>query len=284
MTGNLEQAISEDTGYVKCGADPDCLEFRSGPEAAPYFAGFDLLTLANNHTGDLGPDGYANTEANLAAAGVRTVGRRDEIVCTTVGDITVAVIGFSPYGRHNRITDLRHTKEVVAAAAESADVVVVHAEMGAEGPDANAVTPGPEQMYGEDRGDVIAFSRTAIDAGADLVLGHGPHTLRGMEFYKGRLIAYSLGNFGGGGVFGETPATRYGVYLEVSLRPDGSLIEGQLRSIHFAFPAGQPLPDPDGRAAQLVDQFSRRDFPDTAPQIDPDGTVVPPGSATLAQG
>lgn len=276
VTGNLEEAISEDTGYVKCGADPDCLQFRSGPETARYFAGFDLLSLANNHTGDFGPDGYANTVANLAASGVRTVGRRNEIACTTLGDITVAVIGFSPYAHTNRITDLRHTKHVVAAAAESADVVVVHAEMGAEGPDANVVTPGAEQMYGEDRGDVVAFSRTAIDAGADLVLGHAPHTLRGMEFYKGRLIAYSLGNFGGGGVFGETPATRYGVYLDVSLRPDGSFIQGRLRSVHFEYKAGKPLPDPDGRAAQLVDQFSQRDFPDTAPQIDSDGTIAPP--------
>ncbi|MGE0688419.1 MAG: acyltransferase family protein, partial [Dehalococcoidia bacterium] len=181
VTGNLEQVISEDTGFNKCGADPDCLAFRSGPEAAQYFAGFDLLTLANNHTGDFGAEGYANTAANLAAAGVRTVGERNEVSCTAVGDITVAVIGFSPYGQHNRIADLRHTRNVVEAAARTADVVVVHVEMGAEGPEANAVKPGAEQMYGEHRGDVMAFSRTAIDAGADLVLGHGPHSLRGME-------------------------------------------------------------------------------------------------------
>jgi hypothetical protein len=77
-------------------------------------------------------------------------------------------------------------------------------------------------------------------------------------------------------VLDETPATWYGVYLEVSLRSDGSFIQGRLRSIHFEHKGGKPLPDPDGRAAQLVDQFSRRDFPDTAPQIDSDGTVAPP--------
>jgi hypothetical protein len=149
--------------------------------------------------------------------------------------------------------------------------------MGAEGPDANVVRPGDEQMYGEDRGDVMAFSRAAIDAGADVVLGHGPHVLRGMELYEGRLIAYSLGNFSGGGVFGREPATRYGVYLTVSLRPDGSFIQGRLRSVHFEYEGGTPQPDPTGRAAQLVDEFSQRDFPDTAPRIDANGIVAPPG-------
>ncbi len=177
------------------------------------------------------------------------------------------------------MTDLRHVRKVVAAAAASADVVVVQAHMGAEGPNANAVTPGVERMYGENRGDPVAFAHAAVDAGADLVLGHGPHTLRGAEFYKGRLIAYSLGNFGGGGVFGAEQATRYGVYLDVSLHPDGTFARGgRMRSVHFAFDGGVPLPDPDGRAAALVGDFSRRDFPATAPRIAADGALAPPAS------
>jgi uncharacterized membrane protein YcfT len=277
VTGNLEQVISDDTGYDKCGTDADCLAFRSDPATAQYFAGFDLLNMANNHTKDFGDEGYANTRENLAAKGIRAVGDRDEIVCTRIGDTTVAMIGFAPYQGFNRVTDLRHVRKVVAAAAASADVVVVQAHMGAEGPNANAVTPGVERMYGENRGDPVAFAHAAVDAGADLVLGHGPHTLRGAEFYKGRLIAYSLGNFGGGGVFGAEQATRYGVYLDVSLHPDGTFARGRMRSIHFAFEGGAPLPDPDGRAAALVDDFSRRDFPMTAPRIGEDGTLSPPG-------
>ncbi|MCS5717752.1 CapA family protein [Herbiconiux sp. CPCC 205763] len=277
VTGNLEQVISDDTGFVKCGSDTDCLAFRSEPKTAQYYAGFDLLNMANNHTSDFGVDGYANTRANLAANGIRAVGERDEIVCTRIGDTTVAMIGFAPYRGTNPVTDLRHVRTVVGSAAASADVVVVQAHMGAEGPDANVVTPGPEEMYGENRGDVIAFSHAAIDAGADLVLGHGPHTLRGAEFYHGRLIAYSLGNFGGGGVFGAEQATRYGVYLDVSLRSDGSFVRGRMQSVHFDHTGGSPQPDPDGRAAALVDEFSRRDFPTTAPRIEPDGSLAPAG-------
>lgn len=277
VTGNLEQVISSDTGYDKCGASTDCLAFRSDPETAPYFAGFDLLNLANNHTSDFGPTGYANTRAILDESDIRTVGERNEIACTVIGDTTVAVVGFAPYGGTNRVTDLRHVRQVVAAAAASADVVVVHAHMGAEGANANVVTPGMEEMYGEKRGDVVAFSHTAIDAGADLILGHGPHSLRGMEYYRGRLIAYSLGNFGGGGVFGAEPATRFGVYLDATLRSDGSFLRGQLRSVYFDADEGAPLPDPDNRAAQLVDEFGQRDFPRAAPQISPDGTLSGPG-------
>ncbi|HLV56509.1 MAG TPA: CapA family protein [Actinotalea caeni] len=276
VTANLEQVISEDTGHVKCDPGGDCLAFRSAPGTAQYFTGFDLLNLANNHTSDFGPAGYANTQAHLAAHDVRTVGARNEIACTNIGGTTVAVIGFAPYANTNRLTDLRHVKNLVASAAQSADLVVVHAHMGAEGPDANVVRPGPERMYGEDRGDVVAFSHAAVDAGADLVLGHGPHTLRGMEFYRGRLIAYSLGNFGGGGVFGADEATRYGIYLDVTLHSDGRFGQGRLHALHFEHDGGRPVPDPDARATELVDEFSQRDFPATAPQIDADGTLAPP--------
>jgi len=275
VTGNLEQVISDDTGYDKCGSRENCLEFRSAPETARYFGDFDIVNMANNHTSDFGQVGYANTRANLASNDVRAEGNPDEIVCTTVGDSTVAMIGFAPYRGTNRVTDLRHVRELVRAAAASADIVVVQAHMGAEGPKANVVKPGTEWMFGENRGDPEAFSHAAIDAGADLVLGHGPHSLRGMEFYHQRLIAYSLGNFGGGGVFGEDPATRYGVYLDASLRSDGSFLRAKLRSVHFDDGEGAPQPDPDNRAAQLVGEFSQRDFPHTSPMIESDGTVIP---------
>ncbi|MFB6609504.1 CapA family protein [Agromyces sp. NPDC056379] len=274
VTGNLEQVISSDTGFDKCGQQADCLAFRSPPDAARHFAGFDLLNVANNHTGDFGPAGYANTRAHLTAAGVRTVGDRNEIACTQVGDITVAMVGFAPYDGFNRVTDLRHVRQVVRAAAEHADIVVVHAHMGAEGAGADAVAPGTEVMYGENRGDVIAFSHAAVDAGADLVLGHGPHVLRGMEFYRGRLIAYSLGNFGGGGVFGAEQSTRYGAYLAVRLRADGTMVDGRMRSVRFEHRDGRPVRDPDDRAIELIDERGRRDFPDTAAHIGSDGSIT----------
>ncbi|GAA2464784.1 CapA family protein [Agromyces soli] len=282
VTGNLEQVIADDPGYDKCDGDADCLAFRSAPDTARHLDGFDLMNLANNHTGDFGPVGYADTRANLAANSIRSVGDRNEIVCTRIGDTTVAVIGFAPYRDTNRVTDLRHARRLVAAAAASAEVVVVHAHMGAEGPTANVVAPGPEVAYGEQRGDVVAFSHAVVDAGADLVIGHGPHSLRGMEFYRGRLIAYSLGNFGGGGVFGAEQATRYGAYLDLTLDADGRFAGGRVRSIDFAYEGGAPRPDPEGAAARLMAEFGARDFPERAARIAADGTISPPSAPAPA--
>lgn len=277
VTGNLEQVVADDTGFDKCAAGSDCLAFRSDPGTAAHLAGFDLMNMANNHTGDFGPVGYRETREALAGQGIAAVGERDEIVCTRVGSTVVAVVGFAPYAGTNRVTDLRHVRKVVAAAQRAADVVVVHAHMGAEGPDANVVRPGPEQMYGEDRGDPVAFAHTAVDAGADLVIGHGPHSLRAAEFRDGKLIAYSLGNFGGGGVFGAEEATRHGVYLDVVLDAEGSFVRGQLKSVRFEHEDGRPVPDPTGKAADLVREFGERDLPATAPRIGPDGELSPRG-------
>ena len=71
--------------------------------------------------------------------------------------------------------------------------------MGAEGADKTHVKPGTEIFLGENRGDPIKFSHAVIDAGADLISGTARTCCAAMEFYKGRLIAYSLGNFAGGG-------------------------------------------------------------------------------------
>ena len=107
-------------------------------------------------------------------------------------------------------------------AADRADLVVVAFHGGAEGSDAQHVPRGDETYLGEDRGDLRAFARTAVDAGADLVVGSGPHVVRGIEFYKGHLIAYSAGNFVGyGGVFGLAGPTAVSYMLNVRLRSDG---------------------------------------------------------------
>lgn len=278
VTGNLEQAITDDTGYDKCGGSDSCLAFRSEPDAAGHLRGFDILNQANNHSHDYGREGFDETRDLLRDVGIDAVGERNEIVTTRIGGVTVAMVGFAPYGGFNRVTDLRHVRQVVRAAAAQADIVVVHAHMGAEGPDADAVTPGTEVMFGENRGDPIAFAHAAVDAGADLVIGHGPHVLRGAELYRGRLIAYSLGNFGGGGVFGAEEETRYGAYLSVTLRADGTLVAGGLRSVRFDFAGGAPEPDPTGRAAELMNERGRRDFPTSAAIVDGDGSLILPSN------
>ncbi len=122
---------------------------------------------------------------------------------------------------------------------------------GAEGTDHTHVRPGTETYLGENRGNVVAFSHAVVDAGADLVIGHGPHVLRGMEWYRGRLIAYSLGNFAGYKVFALGGPLSLSGILRVTLRGDGGFDSGTLVPTRLVG-AGVPALDPAESAHGIV--------------------------------
>ncbi|SCE73115.1 Poly-gamma-glutamate biosynthesis protein CapA/YwtB (capsule formation), metallophosphatase superfamily [Micromonospora viridifaciens] len=279
VMGNLEEPLTEDTGTGKCGPDAtDCYQFRAPPGYAAHLrdAGFQLLNQANNHGYDYGRQGYENTRAALEAHGLEHTGARGEITVVEVEGVKIAVLGFSPYAWSNSLTDIAAAKKVVALATEQADLVVVQAHMGAEGADKTRVKPGTELFYGENRGDPVRFSHAVIDAGADVVIGHGPHVLRGMEFYQGRLIAYSLGNFaGGGGSLNSSGRLGWGGVLKVSLTADGSFVEGEFISTAMNG-VGRPAIDRQHRGLGLVREVSRADFPKTGARLDADGRITAP--------
>ena len=278
VMGNLEEPLTEDTGFTKCRPPTSgCHQFRAPPSYARHLreAGFEVLNQANNHGNDYGPAGYRNTQKALEQHGLEHTGAPDEITVVDVEDIKVAVVGFSSYAWSNSLIDIAEAKRVVLAAASRADLVVVQVHMGAEGSDRTHVRPGTEMFLGENRGDPIRFSHSVIDAGADLVVGHGPHVLRGLEFYKGRLIAYSLGNFaGGGGTLSKTGRLGLGGVLKVRLRADGSWAGGRFISTYLNS-AGRPTVDRDRRGAALVRGVSRSDFPSTGAKLAADGTIAP---------
>jgi len=278
VMGNLEQPLTEDTGVSKCGDSPNCYAFRAPPDYARHLrdAGFQLMNTANNHGNDYGEAGRENTKAALEEYGIAHTGERDQITVVEVSGLSVAVLGFSPYDWTNSLLALDQARRVVERAAEQADIVVVQAHMGAEGADQTRVRPGEELFFGENRGDPMAFARAVIDAGADLVVGHGPHVLRGLEFYQGRLIAYSLGNFAGGGnTLRSDGNLGLGAVLKVSVRPDGSFVEGQLISTHM-YDAGLPKVDPQQRSLALVRQLTEQDFPETGARLGDNGEITPP--------
>jgi capsule synthesis protein PGA_cap len=194
-----------------------------------------------------------------------------------VKGVRVAVLGFSPYAGANNLNDLDHARSVVRKAKKQADIVVIQVHMGAEGSDKDHVKPGNEEFFGENRGNPIKFSHAAIDAGADVVIGHGPHVLRGMEFYQGKLIAYSLGNFAGGGhTLSNNGVLKYGGILHVTLTKDGDWAGGKFLSTYLNT-AGVPTRDTENeRGRGLVAKLSTADFDDTAAKIGKDGSVSPP--------
>lgn len=281
VMGNLEQPLTGDTGTSKCGSPPraNCFAFRSPPSYAAHLsdAGFELLNTANNHSKDFGSQGYRNTVEALEAAGLAHTGAQDQITVVEVKGIKVAVLGFSSYAGANRLNDLDQARSVVEKATGRADLVVVQVHMGAEGSDKTRVKPGNELFFGENRGDPIKFSKAVIDAGADVVIGHGPHVLRGMQFYKGKLIAYSLGNFAGGGkTLSSNGVLKYGAILHVSLTKDGSWAGGKLLSTYMNA-AGVPTRDSSNeRGRKMVAELSADDFGDDAARIGDDGSISPP--------
>jgi hypothetical protein len=280
VMGNLEQPLTGDTGTSKCGTPKrdNCFAFRSPPAYAEHLkeAGFQLLNTANNHSKDYGPQGYRNTVEALEAAGLEHTGAEDQITVVEVKGIKVAVVGFSPYAGANNLNDLDAAAAVIGKAKGQADLVVVQVHMGAEGSDKTHVKPGNELYFGENRGDPIKFSHTVVDAGADLVVGHGPHVLRGMEFYKGKLIAYSLGNFAGGGrTLSRTGVLKYSGVLHVSLTRTGEYVQGKFVSTYLN-DAGVPTRDKaDERGRKMVAELSRTDFDETAAVIGADGGIKP---------
>jgi poly-gamma-glutamate capsule biosynthesis protein CapA/YwtB (metallophosphatase superfamily) len=260
--GNLEGTLTDVSESPKCGeGSTECFAFRAPPEYAKYLAaaGFTLMSNANNHSYDFGEAGEAETIDALHAAGIEQTGLPDEITVLEVAGRRVAFLGFAPYSNTASLTDLATARALIRKARKRADIVVVAIHAGAEGSDALHVTGAEEIYLGEDRGDAEGFSHMAVQAGADLVLGSGPHVLRGMEIYRDRLIAYSLGNFSGyhnfslEGVLGET------VVLHVTMAADGAFRAGRLASVSMV-EAGQPVPDPEGRGAALVAELSGEDF------------------------
>jgi poly-gamma-glutamate capsule biosynthesis protein CapA/YwtB (metallophosphatase superfamily) len=272
--GNLEGTLTEVGESPKCeGAEPgQCYAFRAPPEYARYLAGagFTLMSNANNHSYDFGEAGEEETIEALHGAGIEQTGLPGEITVVRAGGHRVAFVGFAPYSNTASLTDLESARALIEEADGEADIVVVAIHAGAEGSDAEHVTGAAETYLGEDRGDPEAFAHMAVDAGADLVLGSGPHVLRGMEIYRHRLLAYSLGNFCGFHNFATEGVLGESVVLHVTLSPGGAFRAGRLASLHLV-EAGQPVPDAGGEAAAAIASLSAEDFGPSAVKVGPDG-------------
>ena len=275
VLGNLEGTLATG-GSSKCGGgSPNCFAFRTPPSYARWLkgAGFTVMNLANNHAYDFGASAQRETVAALNRVGLLNTGRPGTQALQTVGGQRVVVLGFAPYKWADSILDIARAKRRVRQAAARAEIVVVTFHGGAEGSDKIHVPSGSETFLGEPRGDLRAFTHAVVDAGADLVVGHGPHVLRGMEVYKGRLIAYSMGNFGGYEVFSLGGVLSQSGVLQVTLSPDGRLRSGRFRPTQLV---GSGTPAPGGYGIAQVRGLSRQDFGSRAPRIDAAGRISAP--------
>ncbi len=179
----------------------NCYAFATPTWLAPRLkdAGFTHLNLANNHANDYGLDARLNTEDILRTLGLTPYGPLEEVAITPVFRdermTLVGLIGFSTYPNAYNLLEITHSAALVDSLRGHVDLLVVTFHGGTEGRTAVRTGNGPEFLAKEPRGDLRKWARAVIDAGADAVVGHGPHVLRGVEFYKGKPIFYSLGNF-----------------------------------------------------------------------------------------
>ena len=272
--GNLEGTLTNSTGS-KCGpGSTECFAFRTPPGYSQYLRhdGFTVVNSANNHSHDFGEQGVLDTSAALKGAGIAQTGLPGQIAIVHDGATSVAFIGFAPYTNTNNMLDFATAKTLIEKARSEADIVVVYMHAGAEGSQADHVTGQEEYYVGEDRGNAEAFAHAAVNDGANLVIASGPHVLRGMEFYKGDLIDYSMGNFAGYGNFATDGDLSLSGILRVTLDGRGHFLSARFIST-ILDTNGRPSLDPTGQAARFVAQLSGEDFGAAAADLSTTGTI-----------
>lgn len=273
---NFEGTLADGLPSTKCGpGSTSCYAFRTPTRytAALVDAGIDVVSMANNHAMDLGVPGMESGMKALDEAGIAHAGRYGDVAKLERNGVKVTVLAAHSGScclNVNRVDEL--TAAIRAADAE-ADLVVLSFHGGAEGSRARHVPGKTEVAWGEQRGDVKKLAHAAIDAGADLILGHGPHVLRGMEVYRERLIVYSMGNFVGYRQFGTKGG--YGgtsVQVEAELAANGVLKAAKLHALALDS-EGVPHPDPSGAAWKQIAELTAADFPEHGVTIGADGTL-----------
>jgi hypothetical protein len=272
--GNLEGTLTSATDAKCVSGDPECFSFRVPTSFARVYrsVGFTVMNSANNHSHDFGTQGLLQTSAALRAAGIAQAGLPGEIAVVREGPTRVAFVDFAPYANTNDLLNYGVEHQLIAKARRLAQVVVVYMHAGAEGSNADHVTRASEYYVGENRGNPFLFAHDAINEGADLVIASGPHVLRGMEWYHGHLIAYSLGDFENYDNFAASGDLVLSGILHVTLASTGSFVTGTFTSVRLSS-IGQAFVDPTHASANFVNQLSREDFGRHAAVIEPSGTI-----------
>jgi hypothetical protein len=277
---NVEGAIGQGPAPKKCGPkSKNCFAFRQPPATADALARLAdsgavvVGNIANNHARDAGDVGRDTTRALLERAGIRVTGGDTlaTMVVTGRGD-TIGVLGFYTDSTATDARDLRGVRRHVARAVEQYGTVIVTMHLGAEGPAAQRTRDASEPFLGLDRGNPVAFGRAAFDAGATLVIGHGPHVLRAGEWHDDQLALYSLGNLLTYGPFRLAEPANRGVVACATIDSARHVSAAELRATMQDAP-GVLRPDSTRRAFKLVDSLSALDFPRSGVTVDSVGQV-----------
>ncbi len=278
--GNLEGVfVSKDLSPKKCREESRkagrCYEFGMPESLAVTLKAlnFDLLSFDNNHVSDYGIEGINHTKRKLDSLNL-TYGYKKSPIVFARDSVTFALIPFGTSSVSWRVNDIAQTKKIISKYDTLVDVVIVSFHGGAEGYSAQHTPNHNETFYGEDRGNLILFSHTAVDAGADLILGHGPHVLRGIEVYQQKLICYSMGNFLTHGNISIRGVKGNGVIMDITIdNKTGNFVGGKVIPTKQR-PPGIPYFDANGEAIGLLKSLSEEDFPKSQIMISKTGELI----------
>ena len=276
LFGNLEGVFCSEGGTPKrCKDLTKCYVFRMPDHFLDCIleAGYDVLSVANNHVNDFGPAGRASTAAMLDSADVAYAGfATHPWTLFEKEGVTYGFAAFAPNRGTMDLLDYDRAAEITAILDSMADVVIISFHGGAEGKDHQHVLRGNEEYLGANRGNVYHFAHRVVDAGADVVFGHGPHVTRAVELYRDRLICYSLGNFATYRRFNLRGPNGIAPIVKVKVDSEGNFMKGEVVSIYQPGEGG-PRIDPAGRASAKLKVLTEIDFPDQELVVDSDGIL-----------
>jgi 2',3'-cyclic-nucleotide 2'-phosphodiesterase (5'-nucleotidase family) len=275
--GNLEGPILNEGSTAKNCAK--CFSFKMPEYLAQHLvtAGFDVLSLANNHVSDFGQKGRDNTLRVLQSLGIHAAGLMNiPSVSFEKNGLRYGFAAFAPNLGTVDLRDIPQAQRIVQQLAQNNDIVIVSFHGGAEGSSHQQVTRQTEIFYGENRGNVYEFAHAVIDAGADVVFGHGPHVTRAIEVYNNRFIAYSLGNFCTYGRFSLAGPTGVAPIIQVTMEQSGQFKRAKIISTRQLKSPGNVFIDPDQQALHYIRNLTKTDFPQLNLNISPEGIVTLP--------
>ncbi|MEN8157729.1 MAG: CapA family protein [Bacteroidota bacterium] len=276
LFGNLEGVFAGEGGTPKrCRDSTRCYVFRMPDHFAGCLtdAGYDVVSVANNHVNDFGPEGRRATAALLDSVGIAYAGFVTHPWTTFQKEgVTYGFAAFAPNKGTMNLIDYAGAAAITRMLDSVADVVIISFHGGGEGKNHQHVVRGDEEYLGTNRGSVYRFSHAVVDAGADIVFGHGPHVTRALELYGDRLICYSLGNFATYRRFNLSGPNGIAPVVKVNVDVEGKFLSGEVVPVYQPG-SGGPRPDRQKRAIHKIRELSEADFPDQELVIGADGSL-----------
>lgn len=275
--GNLESTLLDRGSKMLKSVSANHYSFKTPTRYAKDLrnAGFNVLTIANNHTMDFGQRGRRSTANALNEASIVFTGFHDQYkyVSITKKGLKIAVCAFSFGPAFNSVNDIPKAQKIIKLLKHGHNIVIVSMHAGNEGLAFKHVPFKCEWTGRHRRGDVYHFSHACIDAGADIVFGHGPHVPRALELYKNHLIAYSLGNFCTPYEISLVKAGAYAPLLNIQVDNYGHFKSGSI--IPFIQMRGRgPVLDKRRDAIKELATLTKNDFPNGRIKIKTNGLLI----------